>query len=137
MFFLVAYLLVGIIFALVGAKMARTRQRDPAIWAIVCFLFPLIGILALLVAGGTSDATAGLSVDQRHKWKALCELDPDIREVAERAREHGKKYEDLLAVKYLALNEKTYLRAAEDAVAKQIDADNASAAQRLEKVQKK
>lgn len=122
---LIVYIVVGVIFAVIGAKMARSRQRDPAIWAVICFLFPLIGVLALALAGSASGASVGgdMSADLGKKWSVLVELDPEIRAAAERVRAKGMRYEALLAQKYMAINDKAYLKAAEDAVHKQAEED--------------
>jgi hypothetical protein len=109
--------------------MARARNRDSAIWAIICFLFPLLGIVVLALSGQSEGSVRDLSGsvlnnEAKNKWKTLQEVDPDIRDAADRVRQLGVKYEMLLAQKYMSLNEKTYLAAAEAAVLKQADIDS-------------
>ena len=130
--FFVIYLAIAALLAWLGAKMASTRGRDPVVWAILCFLFGLLGILILALMGDASGTktNARLSTEQKRKWTALVDLDPEIRAVAARARAHGEKYEVMLAERYLALGDKSYLQAAEDFVAKQIDADHDKLAQK-------
>jgi hypothetical protein len=125
MLFFFLYLALALVLAWVGSKMATARGRDPVIWAIMCFLFGLLGILVLAIVGEASGLKANprLPMDQKRKWLALVDLDPEIRDVAARARAHGEKYELMLAERYLALGDKSYLKAAEDFVAKQIEAD--------------
>ena len=49
----VALLLIGVIGAAIGVSMAKKRGRNPTIWGIACFLFPLLGIIVLAIAGTT------------------------------------------------------------------------------------
>lgn len=123
--FVVLYLIIGIVFAVIGSSMARSRQRDAALWAVICFLFPLIGVLALALAGPASGASAGNTISNElvKKWSVLVELDPDIRAAAERVRTRGAPYEALLAQKYMAIGDKAYLKAAEEAVLRQAEQD--------------
>ncbi|MGZ8706049.1 MAG: DUF2510 domain-containing protein [Gaiellaceae bacterium] len=51
----VVLLLIGLIWAAIGARMANSRGRNPTVWGIVCFLFALFGVIALAVAGKTED----------------------------------------------------------------------------------
>jgi len=44
---LVFYVIVGIIAGLVGANISKDREQNPALWFIVCFLFP-IAVIGLL-----------------------------------------------------------------------------------------
>lgn len=57
------------------------------------------------------------------KWASLVELDTEIGEAAARARALGPGYEQLLAEKYLPLNDKLYLAAALNKVTEQATAD--------------
>lgn len=118
--------------------MARSRDRDPAIWAVICFLFPLIGVLALAISGGAprSSANRGVAGEEGKKWQVLQELDPDIRAAADRIREADPSYEGLLAQKYMALNDKNYLKAAEEAVMQQIDLDRSTRAETFAQYEK-
>lgn len=40
-------LAVGIIAAILGYKLAKRRNREAWLWAILCFLFPLLVIIIL------------------------------------------------------------------------------------------
>lgn len=58
-----------------------------------------------------SPATPASPTFDVQKWKALKEVDPDIAKIANFIREkHGDRYENMFAEKYLALNDKQYLR---------------------------
>lgn len=57
------------------------------------------------------------------KWKSLVELDEEISDAAARARKMGEQYEDLLAEKYLPLNDKKYLLAALTKVIQKANSD--------------
>lgn len=112
---IVIYFIVGIIFGVMGAGMARRRNRDAAIWGIVCFLFPLIGIFVLAIAGQAAVSTQAIRASDgvnMRQWQALVELDPEIADAAMKARAAGPHVERMLAEKYLALNDKQYLGAA-------------------------
>ncbi len=43
-------LLFAIIFAILGAHLAGKACLDPMLWGIVCFLFGIFGMIALLIA---------------------------------------------------------------------------------------
>ena len=47
--------------------------------------------------------------NDKAKWKALVEYDPDISRVVNALSPYGQKYVDQLATGYLALNDKEYL----------------------------
>lgn len=130
---LIIYLfIIGPIFAVIGSRMARARNRDAMVWALICYLFTLLGIFILSnseKSNGNSNTVSGASLtnDAKIKWKMLKELDPEIRQAAERVRQYGQVYENLLAQKYMALNDKAYLVAAEDSVNNQVEIDENSA----------
>lgn len=111
------FFLFWLLFPIIGARMARRRHRDAALWALICFFLPLVGILMLAIAGDAHNergASAGNS-DNGHnrwiRWQALIDVDPDIRAAATRVRAFGSQYEEQLAEKYLALNDKKFLPA--------------------------
>jgi hypothetical protein len=133
---LVVYLLVGALFAYIGAGMARSRGRDPAIWAVICFLFPLVGVIALALAGDSpqdsrySNPVRTLNSKPEHlgvskvaqpqvkgkafdvvKWEALKDVDDDIASAVDVVKKYGPAAEDELAEKYFVLNDKAYLTA--------------------------
>ncbi len=130
MIFVVIWIVFGIVFAVIGSNMARARGRDPAIWAVICFVSCLIGVIILAMSGPASSPTLAQpsqNLESLKKWEVLVELDPEIRAAAATARALGPRYEQILAQKYLALSDKTYLAAALEAVSKQADADSQQA----------
>jgi hypothetical protein len=118
---LVLFFLLWLGFAAIGAGMARRRHRDAALWGLICFFLPLLGIAILLIAGdahgeGRGEGGAGFGHRDTNgsmwiRWQALIDVDPDIRAAASRVRAFGPQYEEQLAEKYLALNDKSALPA--------------------------
>ncbi|WP_164821930.1 PLDc N-terminal domain-containing protein [Sinorhizobium medicae] len=47
MAFVIIYLILAVVFAVIGSEMAKSRNRDAAAWALICALLPLLGIVAL------------------------------------------------------------------------------------------
>ena len=91
-------------------------HRDAALWGLICFFLPLLGILILLIAGDADDGEGGSGYRNTNgnmwiRWQALIDVDPDIRAAAGRVRSFGPQYEEQLAEKYLALNDKSALPA--------------------------
>ncbi|MGR9168615.1 hypothetical protein [Rhizobium sp. KDH_Rht_773_N] len=125
---LIIWLVVALVCAFIGAGMARTRNRNTAVWGILCFLFGLVGIILLALVGqGSPGAAAPQVVHQKGpdmaRWKTLTELDPDIASAATSARAAGLQYEQALAEKYLILNDKQYLASALAKVLEQAEQD--------------
>lgn len=119
-FFLpVLFFLLWLGFAVIGAGMARRRHRDAALWGLICFFLPLLGIVILLIAGfahgeGRGEGGSGYRNTNGNmwiRWQALIDVDPDNRAAAGRVRSFGPQYEEQLAEKYLALNDKSALPA--------------------------
>lgn len=112
---LLLFFLFWIMFPIIGAGMARRRHRDAALWALICFFLPLVGILMLAIAGDAHDERGEASAGRKNsnekwiRWQALIDVDPDIRAAASRVRAFGSHYEEQLAEKYLALNDKKFL----------------------------
>lgn len=98
--------------ALIGAGMASGRNRRPAVWFFICFLSGIFGVIALAFMGDApaeaSPASSAVALDLR-RWHALVDVDPEIAAAAAEVRQHGTYYENVLAEKYLVLNEKVYL----------------------------
>jgi hypothetical protein len=42
-------LLIAILCAYLGHKIAVSKGRGPVLWAIICFIFPLIGLIIILL----------------------------------------------------------------------------------------
>lgn len=115
----------------IGAFWALSKNKSPILWGLLCFFFPLIGIIFLAmseaedspeekiakaltnagVAGGAVGSASQSTVDMT-KWNTLVELDSEISAAASAVRQYGPRYERMLAEKYLALNDKHYLSAA-------------------------
>lgn len=109
---IVIWLLVAGAAAWVGATVASRNNRNAAAWGIICFLFPLIGLIIVFAIGEAPKppelAQPRPEYDWK-KWQALVEYDPDIKAAAQSLEPHGQKYVDQLAEKYLALNDKAFL----------------------------
>ncbi len=132
MAFVLIWLVVGVVFAFIGAGMAKERNRDAAAWGLICALTGLIGVIALAIAG-KADAQPNYNADMisrdsdynripprpiaevklknfdEKKWLALLEVDDELSNAASALRPFGSQYVEDLAEKYLILNDKTYL----------------------------
>jgi hypothetical protein len=132
-------------FGVVGYLVAKSKGRQPMLWAVICALFPLIGLIILAFlrpeltttsespsydliaypAASTQTATPIAALPKREgkeraydgkKWAALVEIDQDIAEAAAKVRAVGDRYVDQLAETYLTLNDKSYLSSVVDKV---------------------
>ncbi len=99
--------------------MAGAKGKDQVAWFFICALTGIIGIIILAFQPpDTASSPMQRAVlrsgerEARKRWAALVELDPDIAAAAEKARSYGPACEELLADKYLTLNDKAYLAAA-------------------------
>lgn len=105
-------LLVASVSALIGGSMASNRSKNPIVWGLICFLFPLIGLI-ILAASGTDQPARSVSNLPRgvdyNRWTTLKEVDPDIAAAASEAQKIGPMAEHRLAEKFLTLNDKSYL----------------------------
>lgn len=72
-------------------------------------------------------APGGSSHDAR-KWQVLKEVDSDVATAAARVAALGARYEDELADKFLALNDKSYLQAIEERIVTRVEEERARAA---------
>lgn len=125
-------IVIGFLFALVGFEMAKKRGRDPVVWASICALTGLVGVIVLSALGDSESKYDNLDIDDYtyrmpgnrpllddlqstaksydvKKWQALLEVDDDVAIAAETVRKFGETHVDDLADKYLALNDKSYL----------------------------
>ncbi len=107
MIFIILFV-VALICGLVGWGMAREKGKDPLTWAIICVLFPVIGLAMLALTGADEPRTAAETPELK-KWRALADVDDDIAAAGLAARAHGDVYEAKLAEKYFMLNDKQYL----------------------------
>jgi hypothetical protein len=134
MAFFLIYVLLTIIFTIIGVNMARSRNRDTAVWGLICALTGFVGVIVLAIAGSapvqsasydprrTDDRTPTLPSPPRAiappvakksydeaKWAALLEVDSDISAAAEKLKHFDPKYQDELAEKFFVLGDKAYL----------------------------
>jgi hypothetical protein len=58
---IILILIVGIVSAFFGAKLAQNKGRDPALWGLMCFLFPLLGLVVLALVGDLSPSRADVT----------------------------------------------------------------------------
>lgn len=49
---------IGVLWALLGKRMATRRGRNATVWPIVCFFFGPLGIITLAIVGATDEAKA-------------------------------------------------------------------------------
>ena len=42
-------LLVAILCAYLGHRIAVSKGRGPVLWAVICFIFPLLGLIIILL----------------------------------------------------------------------------------------
>ncbi|MDX0604996.1 hypothetical protein GOD78_28090 [Sinorhizobium medicae] len=130
MAFIIVYLILAVVCAVIGSEMAKSRNRDAAAWALVCALLPLLGIIALAVAGSANAqapyapttrneqplqfSPVELEVESKKydegKWLALLDVDDDIADAVKAIEGYGGSYIDEFAEKYLALADKNYLQ---------------------------
>lgn len=124
-------LFVFLISGLIGGFIAQAKRKNVFLWFVLCGLFPLIGIVVLLMKKGEELYTQNTdNVENRRyietvpvvkiekevkptfdhlKWNILKDVDPEISAAVQTISGFGKKYEDELAEKYLSLNDKAYL----------------------------
>jgi hypothetical protein len=131
---IVVYLVLGIVLGIIGSTIAKSNGRDPAVWFVICAFVPLIGIVALLIAGESKphatapvlnfkpiepearNVQARMEAPQsekydRKRWSVLKEVDPEIAAASKEVVALASHYDDVLAEKYLVLGDKTYLSA--------------------------
>jgi hypothetical protein len=98
---------VMLVFGAIGGFWASSKSLNPWLWALLCACFPVIGLIILAFQRpALLPVTGGMGTD---RWSALVEVDAEIAAAAREARSLGHGYEDMLAQKYLALNDKSYL----------------------------
>lgn len=112
-------IVIALVFGGIGAMWASAKGLSPLLWGIVCALTGFIGLIILAFQKTVPSAGAASLVGRQpenRRWQALVELDAEIGAAAGKARAAGPEYEQLLAEKYLALNDKQYLSAALESV---------------------
>jgi hypothetical protein len=114
---MIAIFMVMIVFAIIGGFFAKSKGRDPLGWALICGMTGIIGIIVLAFMSNGNEAQVAQGVfalavryDEK-KWSVLADVDPDIRAAIARVEPYGAKWTAVLAEKYLAVADKTYLEA--------------------------
>ncbi|NEI65011.1 hypothetical protein [Rhizobium leguminosarum] len=136
------FVIIGIVFGFIGAMMAKSKNKEPVLWFIICAFTGLIGIIILAVSKADEKAVVialpqdgsravAMKPDQWKKWLALVELDQDIAAAAATARERGPECEVILAEKYMTLNDKNYLSAATAKAIAEFDVKQAAQAKKI------
>ncbi|MGR9399867.1 hypothetical protein ACU8M5_08960 [Rhizobium leguminosarum] len=132
------FIVVGIIFGLIGSAIAKRKNKEPVLWFIICAFTGLIGIIILAVLkseqtivaitqdGQTTSRVISMKPEDWKKWQALVDLDPEIAVAASTARNRSPECEVNLAEKYMTLNDKNYLSAALGKALAEIDAKEAA-----------
>jgi hypothetical protein len=114
-------LIVALVAAALGAKMATARGYSAGLMAVICFLFPIgVLVLAFLPKRESADSSplnsGELSETLSERWTLLKSVDPDIADAAAEAAALGPRYEAELEKKYFVLNDKKYLPALVDSL---------------------
>ncbi|WP_150128961.1 hypothetical protein [Rhizobium phaseoli] len=134
------FIVVGLVFGLVGSAMAKSKNKEPVLWFFICAFTGLIGIIILAVLkaeqtgpvvaitqdGQTTNRVISMKPEDWRKWQALVDLDPEIAAAASTARDRSPECEVILAEKYMTLNDKNYLSAALSKALAEIDAKEAA-----------
>lgn len=105
-------LLIAIVSGLIGGFIANSKGKNVFLWFILCALFPLVGLVVLLLLKGNQaapQAALPASSYDAARWSALLAYDPDLKAAADRVTPYGQSAVDRLARDFLALNDKGYL----------------------------
>lgn len=106
---------LNIALCFIVSNVAQQRGESPLVYFALSFFFSaIVALLILLVSSnaGAQPRPAPTSDEHSEKWRALVDLDPDVAAAAEQVRALGPRYEEMLAKKYLAIGDKSYLKAA-------------------------
>src|SRR5690554_5370659 len=98
--FVIGYIIVGVIFGLIGGNWAKTKGLDAVTWGILCGLFPIALVGLAMISPDGSGATGGKTPE---RWRILTEVDTEVAAAAAEARAFGPQYENRLAEKYFTL----------------------------------
>lgn len=86
MILLIGWIMTGGVCAVIGARMARKRNRRSWLWTLICFFFTLIGIALLAILGSDSDArqpaAEPMAGPETMHWTELLAADPEIAAAA-------------------------------------------------------
>ncbi len=120
--------------ALVGGYIANLNNRNPWLWAVVCFFVSGLGFLILMLLGKAPEPTPppkkAWEIDLNEKapvpvavrperawWDHLKATDADIRAAASEVSQLSDDYEDVLADQFLTpADKKDYLRSLVEAL---------------------
>lgn len=123
-------LFIALVLGYLGSQMAKKRGRDPVGWFILCFFFPLIGLVILAAVGDAlkpqerpqyrerddgprylpeASAPAQKPAFDKAKWDALAEFDPDVRAAVEKLGPYGSAAVKRFSVAYMALQDKAMI----------------------------
>lgn len=100
-------IVVWILCGALGSGIARAKGLGPVKWGLICLLFGVFGVFALVLQ--TSRHAATLAQPDRRRWEALVQIDPEITAAAAEAMALGRHQTELLAQLYLAVDDKSYL----------------------------
>jgi len=120
-------ILVFVISGLIGAFWASSKNKNPFLWGILCFLFPVIGLIFLAFAKDeqsieekTANAITSalqnsnalvaqpvLSSADNARWEALVKYDDEIKHAVARLTNLSEDAAQEFKVTFLALNDKS------------------------------
>lgn len=117
------WLIVAAIFGVIGALAATSKGRDPLGWFLLCFFFPIIGLLLLLVLGlaGEVPGNAG-RVGSDAEWNALVDYDEEIQAALKELEAFGKEGAEELRRAYMAIKDKSKLPGFVTAIRERLEA---------------
>ena len=75
-------ILLAPVFGMIGAAMARSRNRNAIAWGIACFITGIFGIITLLLVGTDPSLAARIPTPDMKRWNTLLEVDADIAAAA-------------------------------------------------------
>lgn len=120
--------------ALVGGYIANLNNRNPWLWAVVCFFVSGLGFLILMIIGKAPEKPVAqrksnwdINLDrqpapvavrpERAWWDHLKATDADVRAAASEVSQLSEDYEDVLADQFVAPGDKKdYLRSLVEAL---------------------
>ena len=105
---LLIWLIIAIVFGVIGANVARNKGKDAAAWGIICFLLPF-AVIFLLASSSQSLPLESPAEDLDQKWAALVRYDPEIRAAAEQVAPYGPLATSMLRDLYTAVQNKAAL----------------------------
>lgn len=128
------WVMMAFFIAFVGGYIANLNNRNPWLWAVVCFFVSGLGFLILMLLGKAPEPTpppkkaweidlngkapAPVAVrPERAWWDHLKATDADVRAAASEVSQLSEDYEDVLADQFLTpADKKDYLRSLVEAL---------------------